>query len=118
MNLVHGYLIDPHRKTIKKVSFDNDDYQNIYPLIRAQCFDIARVAKDVIIFVDDNGWQFKNKYAFKHMGYPQWLCGYGLVMGEDTHGEIIDAPCTLEQLRMMVTFGENIGRKTSWELDK
>ena len=119
-NKIKGFLIDPEKRTIRKCTFDNSSIENIYKIIRAQCFDIATVSYNprVTIFVDDNGFAFKNRDAFKHPGYPQWLCGYGLVTGTDEHGETVDAPCSLMELQSLVEFGENMGRNPTWVLDK
>ena len=119
-NLIKGFLIDPAKRKIRPVTFDNSSLDNIYKLIRAQCFDIATVSYDprVTIFVDDNGVFFKNKFVFKHSGYAQPLCGYGLVTGTDESGETVDAPCTLDGLYEDVRFGVNQREDAAWILDK
>jgi len=99
-----AYLIDPHAKTVEQVEY-NGDYQEIYKLIDANTFDVARLEHGDGIFVDDDGLMSDNPMFFKHRDYQQPLVGKGLVLGCDYEGNSISPACTLEQLREKVSFG-------------
>lgn len=92
MNIVHGLLILPETQQVVKCVFDDDDLSSIYSLIGADCFDVVRLAPDVICFVDDNGLFTKSRWSFKHPNYPQPLAGRGLLAGTDDFGETLDFP--------------------------
>ena len=47
-------LIDPFEQTVKEVQYSGDFHQ-IYDLIEAETFDVARISRGDGIFVDDEG---------------------------------------------------------------
>ena len=104
--MIHGFLIDPKRRTIKSVKFE-DTPTDIYRLIDADCFDIARTDPTTIIFVDDNGLYTKNLFGFLHKGYHSPLCGKALVCGTNGGGETVDATTTMKYLMENVQFFVN-----------
>lgn len=102
-------LIDPFTRSITEVEYSGN-YQQIYDLIDAECFDVARINKHGDgIFVDDEGLLHdKEQCFFLHEDYPMPLAGKGLVLGCDDEGESVSPHTTLDELRLKVTFGEPI----------
>ena len=58
------------------------------------------------IFVDDEGLYTHDEenYCFKFEGYPQPLCGNGLILGDDGHGDSCTPAITLAELKEKITF--------------
>lgn len=108
-----AYLIDPATHTIKEVEH-NGDYKQIYTLIDADCFDVARINdKGDGIFVDDEGLLNDKGHTvgFFRVGNDQGahiLAGKGLVLGCNAAGDSISPRITLEALRSMVDFVQPI----------
>ena len=99
-----AYLIDPHAKTVEQVDYSGE-YQDIYKLIDARTFDVARLAEGDGIFIDDEGLMVDEPVFFKHKDYRHPLVGKGLVLGCDDEGNSISPACTLDELRAQVSFG-------------
>lgn len=77
-----AFLINPHDHTIEEVDYSGD-YKQIYELIGAEIFDVARINEHGDgIYVDDNGL-FTHSDLFQTAGYPHPLAGRGLVLGCD-----------------------------------
>lgn len=99
-------LIDPHTRTISEVEY-NGNYQHIYDLIGADCYDCARINKHGdAIFVDDEGLMKEGPQAFfLHEDYPQPLAGKGLLLGcRASDGETIAPTTTLAEVTAKVTW--------------
>ena len=96
---MRAFLIDPFKQEITEINYTGD-YRQIYDLIDAQTFDVARLnAKGDGIFVDDEGLYAEDQRFFQHKFYPNQLAGKGLVLGCDMNtGESAPASMTLEQL--------------------
>lgn len=102
-----AYLIDPVQRTVEEVNYTGD-YQQIYELIGADCFDVCRInsAGDGI-FVDDEGLlRYGLLPAFMTTLYGGPLAGRGLVLGVDSEGESVEPTISLESLRETLTFGQ------------
>ena len=96
---MRAFLIDPFRQTVEQIEYSGD-FRQIYKLIDAECFDVARLnAKGDGIFVDDEGLYAEDQRFFQHRLYPNPLAGKGLVIGCDmNNGESADASMTLREL--------------------
>lgn len=103
---MNAYLIDPFARTITTVEYSGD-YKQIYDLIGADCFDLARINREGdAIFVDDEGLIRDTEQAFfLHADYPNPLAGKGLVLGSDSEGESVAPHTTLDELKQKVSFG-------------
>lgn len=98
-------LIDPFTQTITEVEY-RGEYTQIYELIDAECFDVARINRNGdALFVDDEGLHREGQAFFMHKDYPQPLAGKALLLGcnlED--GETVAPTETLEELTANVSF--------------
>jgi len=96
---MRAFLIDPFRQEVTEINYSGD-FKQIYDLIDAEIFDVARLnAKGDGIFVDDEGLYAEDQRFFLHKSYPQPLAGKGLVLGCDVEtGDTASATMTLEQL--------------------
>lgn len=112
-----AYLIDPFERKVTEVEYSGQ-YQDIYKLIDAQTFDVARLRNGDSIFIDDEGLMKSNEF-FMHRGYYNPLAGKGLVLGTDEEGDSVSPSCTLDQLIEDVEFGLplNVGGKIIWVSD-
>lgn len=103
-----AYLINPFKREVTEVEYEGD-YRAIYPLIQADCFDIARLDKGDGIYVDDNGLiSGKHQEFFLFKDYPTPLAGYGLLLGSNDDGESTIPHLTFEQVQSSVTFLTNL----------
>jgi hypothetical protein len=95
-------LVDPHRQTVEPVSYSGD-WHEIYRLIDAETFDVARINDDGEgFFVDDNG-NFRDGQAYFHcQGYLHPIAGKALLMGVDRRGDSVAPKITVEELRKRV----------------
>ncbi|MFN7323068.1 MAG: hypothetical protein ACK5SP_02225 [bacterium] len=96
---MQAYLINPFAQTITQVEYTGN-YQQIYDLIDAETFDVARINEHGDgIFIDDEGLiREKDQAFFKHKEYPQPLAGLGLVLGCDDEGESVAPFVTINEL--------------------
>lgn len=97
---MRAFLIDPFKQTVEQITYSGDFHQ-IYQLIDADTFDVARLnANGDGIYVDDDGLYKEFQAFFLHKNYQQPLAGKGLVLGcnIDT-GDSADASMTLDELR-------------------
>lgn len=99
-----AYLIDPYEQSVSEVEY-NGDYNQIYKLIDATTFDVARIADGDSIYIDDDGLSKDWQEFFMHEDYGNPLAGKGLVLGCNDEGDSTEPACTLEQLREQVSFG-------------
>ena len=99
-----AYLIDPYEQSVSEVEY-NGDYNQIYKLIDATTFDVARIANGDSIYIDDEGLSKDWQEFFMHKDYGNPLAGKGLVLGCNDEGDSTEPACTLEQLRGQVGFG-------------
>lgn len=97
-------LIDPVTRTISEVEY-NGNYKQIYDLIDADTFDIARLYPNGDgAFVDDEGLLKPCDHFWLHENYPSPLAGKGLLLGCDDEGESIAPSTDIESLRNAVRF--------------
>jgi hypothetical protein len=104
MTTIKGLLIDPAKRTINEVELEekNDSYlSDMRRLLGCSTVDVAReqiAGINLDIWVDDEG-AFKSPEYFFHLpNYPEWLCGKGLVLGNDDLGNCISHGLTQEQI--------------------
>lgn len=99
--LLHGYLINPEDRTVKRASFPNDEntLDSFYRLIKCETVDAVTVAEDSLgrretLWVDDEGL-FKPKHDRYHFTVTkfdgagvvmQTLCGRALMLSTDVEG--------------------------------
>lgn len=102
---MNAYLIDPFTQTITQVEHSGN-YRQIYDLIDAEGFDLARINEHGdAIYVDDEGLLHEKAQAFfHHKNYPQPLAGKGLVLGCDDEGESVAPTVTLADLERDITW--------------
>jgi hypothetical protein len=103
-------LIDPTNRSIMYVEYDGN-YQSIYKLIDAQCFDVVRIDKGDTIFVDDEGLiNGKGMRAgfFVYGNYPQPLAGKGLVLGVDDEGDSVSCANSLAFFENNISWVDSI----------
>jgi hypothetical protein len=96
-------LIDPFEQTVKEVQYSGD-FNQIYDLIEAETFDVARISRGDGIFVDDEGLLNAPTHFFEHSEYHSPLAGKGLIVGCDEGGESVDCKTTLDEVKAKVTF--------------
>lgn len=108
---ITGWHIDPTTQTITPVEVEQQDHRAIYPIIRADTFDIVRLPNREAVFVDDDGLLngAANTYGMfivkgDERRYPQPIAGHGFVLGHDADGESISATATLEQMQDWIEF--------------
>jgi hypothetical protein len=94
---LRGFLINPWQRRITEVQVDHD-IQAWHKLVHCDCLDVCHIArcagKSIDIWLDDNGY-LKNPCAprFAVSGYPEPLCGYGLVLASTPHdGNTVSVP--------------------------
>lgn len=101
---VHGYLIDPESRTIEAQRYKGD-FRQIYELIDARRFDLARFGEHGDgVYVDDEGLLCNPEHFFTINGFPDPLPGKGFVLGVDGTGESASPHISVERLRQNVTF--------------
>lgn len=93
-----AFLILPQSKSIEEVTF-NGDYKQIYDLIGARTFDIARIYENGDgAYVDDEGLYAENQFFWIHRNYPTPLAGTALLLGCDEEGEDTAPKTSIEEL--------------------
>lgn len=95
-------LINPFDQSIKEVDYTGD-FRQIYTLIDASVFDVARISRRDGIFVDDNGL-FNASHFFEHADYHSPLAGKGLIVGCDEQGESVDCETSVEEVKSKIKF--------------
>ena len=101
-----GILIDVQNREIKEVEIE-DGIQSIYEQIKCDTFDYVQIHEENDVYVDDNGLLnlTDKSMFFSYKGYPQPLCGNGLILGIDHEtGESIDTTLTIDEVKKSVTF--------------
>lgn len=103
---MNAYLIDPVAETVTEVAYDGD-YRSIYPLIQAECFDVASVESNGdAVYVDDEGLLNLTPATkfFWYGGYHSPLCGRGLMLGTDEEGNSVAPVTSIETVRQKIRF--------------
>lgn len=96
-------LINPFEESVTQVEYSGD-YRQIYELIDADTFYLARISRMDGIFVDDEGLMKSSTHFFLHAEYPNPLAGKGLIVGCDHEGESVDCKTTVEEVKAKVRF--------------
>jgi hypothetical protein len=101
---MRGILINPFSKTVSEVEYSGD-YNHISELLDCEIYTLIRLARDEVLFIDDEGLIVDKPQAFfAYKGYLQPLAGLGLVLGTDPEGETVATMLTVDQVRDKVTF--------------
>ena len=100
---MRAILIDPFNQTVTQIEYDGN-FESIYKLIDADCFDCARITKMDGIFVDDGGLLKDPTHFFLHSEYPSPLAGKGLIVGCDYNGDSADTATNAEETKAKVRF--------------
>lgn len=100
-------LIDPNARKMTEVKYSGD-YRDIYKLIGADTFDVARINDEGDgIYIDDNGLENPVYNFIGIKGYPQPLAGKGLLLGCDVEtGKSKEASVSKEWLKANVFWVE------------
>jgi len=103
---IKAILIEPLNQTVTEIALvDRNDgcAKSIAAIICGSfLFDGARVMRDVVVWVDDNGLAMTGIGRFTLAGYPHELAGKGIVTGIDEQGETIDSPWSKERIETIV----------------
>lgn len=108
MKLLRGILINPWKKEISEVQVEHDLHA-WYKLLRCDCLCAARIGTiqgklSLDVWLDDNGLlQEPVPPRFKVEGYPEPLCGYGLVLCSNSGGETVSLPKMLTHEVFLLT---------------
>ena len=93
-----AFIILPQSRSIEEVNYSGD-YKQIYDLIGARAFDIARLYKNGDgAYVDDEGLYAENQFFWIHRNYPSPLAGTALLLGCNEEGEDTAPNTSIEQL--------------------
>lgn len=99
-----GILINVKDETITEVQVG--DFRHIQKLVDCDLFDVVGLGKQQDVYVDDEGLLKltpESKF-FVIEGYPQPLCGNGLVLGHDMEGNSVNTKFTVDQIKEKVRF--------------
>jgi hypothetical protein len=102
---LRGFLINPWKRELTELQVE-DSVQAWHKLLHCQYVDVCHIGHCgrlcVDIWVDEQGFLNKpHAPLFKVNGYPNPLCGYGLVLCSDAQGETVGIPdcLTLDTFR-------------------
>jgi len=119
MNPHKGILIDPFACTVTEVDFPDTDYRRLYPLLSHEsmpvdCFEAVHVrglnSRDVL-YVDESGRLKPCDRYFVIQGFPEPLCGKGLILGCNAAGDSVSPKTPLLVVCASVRFLECDDRK-------
>lgn len=98
-----AYVINPRMQTVQRMVIR--DYHDIYKAGGYDCFDCARF-NDLGdgVYIDDDGLLKANPMDnfFSIVGYPDPLCGNGVVLGTDDEGESVDPAVSWDEFKELV----------------
>lgn len=86
--LVDVIVIDPFKQEIRWASFnDNGDPNELTDIMGCNTIDVVKLGGDVIMFVDDNGLLYDNRYfSFKNAEKTQAFAGICVLALTDGEG--------------------------------
>lgn len=86
--LVDVIVIDPFKQEIRWASFnDNGDPNELTDIMGCNTIDVVKLGDDVIMFVDDNGLLYDNRYfSFKTAEQTQAFAGICVLALTDGEG--------------------------------
>lgn len=99
-----GILINVKDETITEVQVG--DFRHIQKLVDCDLFEIVGLGGNQDLYVDEEGLLFLNGQSkfFTIEGYPQPLCGNGLVLGSNRNGESVNTKFTVEEIKSKVKY--------------
>lgn len=100
--MVKAYLIDSKAQTVEEVNYST--WHDIAPLLGCDYFDVVRIQKDHIIYVDDEGLLKTVENGFIWDG--QELAGNGLIVGSTPDGADTDCTLHIEEIQKHISFFE------------
>lgn len=99
-------LIDVVNHQISLVDVSNN-IKDIYKHLNCDMFECVDIDHQNTIYVDEEGLlklDERSKF-FRYKGYPQPICGNGLVLGINHHtGDSIDCSLSVEDIKSKVEF--------------
>ena len=101
----NGILIDVQNRSIEFVEVK--DWKDIYVHVKCEMFECVSIDENNDVYVDEEGLLTMDSKSmfFMYKGYPQPLCGNGLILGIDhENGESIDTTLSLELVKSNVRF--------------
>jgi hypothetical protein len=101
----NGILIDVQNRTIEFVEVK--DWKDIYNHVKCETFECVSIDEQNDVYVDEEGLLTLTPKSmfFMYKGYPQPLCGNGLILGIDhENGESVDTTLSLEEVKKNVRF--------------
>ncbi|CAB4197186.1 hypothetical protein UFOVP1304_60 [uncultured Caudovirales phage] len=102
-----AFLIDPVAESITEVEYSGE-YQDIYPLIGAETFDVVTLyPNDDSAFIDDEGLLKSPEFFWFHRNRRDPVAGCGLVLGVDGEGDSIAPTVSREQLAKDIVFANH-----------
>ena len=106
-----GILIDVHNRTITEVEVTKDQegsqLQSMYKHIKCGIVECVSFNEKNDVWVDEEGLLTltPDSMFFKIVGYPDFLCGNGLVLGfDEENGDSSDTTLTIDDVKSKVTF--------------
>lgn len=104
-------LIDPDHRTMSYIDIDENQskleqfYQHMECSLITSPIDFQN---GDTLYVDDEGLFYVNPDTtfFRFRGYHHTLCGKGVIVGIDQHGNSVDCSTTIEELQQLVEFVE------------
>jgi hypothetical protein len=86
--LVNVIVIDPFKQEVRWESFnDNGDPKELTEILGCTTIDVVKLGSDVIMFVDDNGLMYDNRYfSFKTVEKTQAFAGICVLALTDGEG--------------------------------
>ena len=86
--LVEVIVIDPFKQEVRWESFnDNGDPNELTDIMGCNTIDVVKLGDDVIMFVDDNGLLYENRYfSFKTAEKTQAFAGICVLAVSDGEG--------------------------------
>ena len=106
-----GILIDVHNRTITEVEVTKDtngsELQSMYNHIKCEMVECVSFNEKNDVWVNEEGLLNLTPFSifFKIEGYPDFLCGNGLILGyDDETGDSSDTTLTIDDVKSKVTF--------------
>jgi hypothetical protein len=106
-----GILIDVHNRTITEVEITKDkndsELQSMYDHIKCEMVECVSFNEKNDVWVNEEGLLNLTPFSmfFKIEGYPDFLCGNGLILGyDDETGDSSDTTLTIDDVKSKVTF--------------
>lgn len=102
--IMRAIKIDVTKKEVYEIQIDGS-IQSMHAALECETFDMVRLSRTEILWVDDEGLLKKNPVgAFKIDTYPQLLSGHGLIIGIDPGGYNVETKISVEDIKDRIAF--------------